>query len=179
MDDRGPLQWFLGIDFTRHLDGTYPMSQERYARSILQRFNMGDCKPADTPAAMGLQLTNPTDEEHNAFLDTKFPYRQAIGSLIYLMTATRPDISWVVSKLSQFLERPGHTTAVKRVFRYIKGTLTHNLHFTKTTGTLTGYTDSDWRHQQQTINNRICIRPRKRTYQLEDKKTAHSSTIFL
>ncbi|XP_067934623.1 uncharacterized protein [Watersipora subatra] len=107
---------------------------------------MGDCKPADTPAAMGLQLTNPTDEEHNAFLDTKFPYRQAIGSLIYLMTATRPNLSWVVSKLSQFLECPGpaHTTAVNRVFRYIKGTLTHNLHFTKTSGTLTGYTDSNW-----------------------------------
>ena len=62
------------------------------------------------------------------------------------MTGTRPDLSWIVSKLSQFLDQPTtlHVTAVKRVLRYIKGTLSYSLTFTPTASTLYGYTDSDW-----------------------------------
>ena len=143
MDDRGKLQWFLGIDFQRLASGNYQMCQERYAEAILKRFNMTDCKPAKTPAENTLTLRKATDTDN---IDTNFPYRQAIGSLIYLMTGTRPDISWIVSKLSQFLEKPtkSHVAAVKRVLRYIKATKSYSLTFTPTNGTLLGFTDSDW-----------------------------------
>jgi hypothetical protein len=143
MDNCGELQWFLGIDFQRLANGNYQMSQERYADAILKRYNMTDCKPAKTPAEKASTLKKATDTD---IIDTNFPYRQTIGSLIYLMTATRPDISWIVSKLSQFLDNPttSHVAAVKRVLRYIKATKSYSLTFTPTDGTLLGFTDSDW-----------------------------------
>ena len=60
MDDRGELKWFLGIDFQRLENGNYQMSQERYAKAILKRFNMLDCKPAKTPADKALILKKAT-----------------------------------------------------------------------------------------------------------------------
>ena len=124
MDDRGELRWFLGVDFKRLPDGRYVMSQERYAETILRRFNMLNCNPVSTPAEKGLQLTDASDEDHQKFVKRNFPFRSAVGSLIYLMAATRPDIAWTVSKLSQFLEKPGtvHISAVKRLMKYIQGT---------------------------------------------------------
>jgi len=116
MDDRGELRWFLGIDFKRLPNGCYVMSQERYIDNILHRFIMSNCNPDSTPAEKGIQLSAASDEEHQEFVLQNFPYRSAIGSLIYLMVATRPDISCPVSKLSQFLEKPGlvHINAAKR-----------------------------------------------------------------
>jgi len=146
MDDRGEINWFLGIDFTRLENGCYQISQKRYAESILKRFKMDNCKAATTPAVKGLTLEKATDEEHQTFLQQNFPYRQAIGSLIYLMTGTRPDISWIVSKLSQFLDKPGptHVIAVKRLLRYIQGTKHYTITYSPTNGQLVGYVDSDW-----------------------------------
>ena len=146
MDDRGQLQWFLGIDFVRLDDGRYQINQRRYAEQILKRFNMSDCKSIDTPCGSGIQLQKATEEEYKQVCDSNFPYREVVGSLIYLMTATRPDISWTVSKLSQFLDKPGppHVTAAKRLLRYIKGTLSYSITYTPTDGVLVGYADSDW-----------------------------------
>ena len=71
-----------------------------------------------------------------------------VGSLIYGMTCTRPDLSWAVTKLSQHLEKPLHSDLVmlKHVFRYISGTLDYKLQFTKTKNglKLIGYCDADW-----------------------------------
>ena len=146
MDDRGELRWFLGVDFKRLPDGRYMMSQERYAETVLRRFNMHDCNPVNTPAEKGLQLTEASDEEHQKFVKRNFPYRSAIGSLIYLMAATRPDIAWTVSKLSQFLEKPGiaHISAVKRLMKYIQGTKSYCLIFAPSDGQLIGHIDADW-----------------------------------
>jgi len=75
-------------------------------------------------------------------------YHEAVGSLVYAMTCTRPDISWVVSRLSQFLSSPlqEHWTAVKHVLRYLKGTLHYELSYRKCDDglTLVGYSDADW-----------------------------------
>ena len=144
MDDRGELRWFLGVDFKRLPDGHYVMSQERYIDSILHRLRMSNCKSINTPAEKGLQLTEATDDEHQKV--HSFPYRSAVGSLIYLMVGTRPDISWIVSKLSQFLEKPGitHVNAIKHLLKYLKGTKSYQLVFTKTDEQLIGYVDADW-----------------------------------
>ena len=141
MDDRGELQWFLGLDFSKTKDGYYKMSQARYAEELLKRFNMSECKTANTPAEKGLEFAEISDKDR-----VNFPYRQAIGNLVYLATATRPDISWIISKLSQYLENPGaeHIAALKRVFRYIKGTKSFCLSYKPTSGYLQGYCDSDW-----------------------------------
>lgn len=152
MDDRGELKWFLGVDFTRLDDGTYEMCQERYIDSILQRFNMTDCKTASTPADKGIDLTKATDDEHAEFVKHEFPYRAAVGSLIYLMTATRPDISWIVSKLSQYLSKPSltHVTALKRVLRYVKKTRSYRLAYSPQPGKpLVVYSDSDWANDSE------------------------------
>ena len=146
MDDRGELKWFLAVDFKRTNDGHIEMSQERYIDAILQRFNMFECKPAPTPVDAGTILRKATDDEHMQFVEQNFPYRQAVGSLVYLAQTTRPDICWSVSKLSQFLDRPGsmHVTAIKHVLRYLKGTKTYSLTFKPSDQKLTGYVDSDW-----------------------------------
>ena len=116
------------------------MSQESYAEAILSHFNMSNCKPAQTPAEKSIHLTKATGDDR---LDRNFPYCQAIGSLVNLMTGTWPDFSRIVSKLSQFLVTPtaAHTTAVKRVLRYIQATKLYSLTFTRNTARLS---DSDW-----------------------------------
>jgi len=149
MDDRGKLRWFLGVDFKRLPDGRYLMSQERYVETALNRFQTSNCNPANTPAEKGLQMTEVSDEKHQKFLTRNFPYRSATGSLIYLTVATRPDISWTVSKLSQFLDKPGiaQVNAVKRLMKYIQATKSYCLMFTRTDGQLVGHVDADWANE--------------------------------
>jgi hypothetical protein len=82
------------------------------------------------------------DEE---FRMRKIPYREAIGSLMYLAVATRPDIAFAVSTLSQFLDNPGdaHWEAVKRIFRYLAGSKSFELTYGGERHDLIGYTDAD------------------------------------
>ena len=146
MDDRGELRWFLGIDFKKLENGCYKMSQEKYAEAILKRFGMFDCNPAPTPFHTGTSLEKPSEEEHTKFSQQNFPYRQAVGSLLYLAQTTRPDLCWSVSKLSQFLDKPGitHVTAIKHVLRYLKGTKSYCLMYKPSDGKLSAFSDSDW-----------------------------------
>jgi hypothetical protein len=80
----------------------------------------------------------------------KTPYREAVGSLMYAAVATRPDITFAVSTLSQFLENPGeaHWEAVKRVFRYLAGTKNYSLTYGNERHDLIGYTDADGAAQE-------------------------------
>ena len=146
MDDRGKLKWFMGIDFGRLPDGRYHMSQHRYVESVLQKFGMSDANPASSPVESGMKLKRPSEGEVELFRKSGVNYRQAVGCLIYLMMGTRPDISWIVSKLSQFTDNPGitHLQAFKRLLRYLKGTQFRRLVFTTNAGELVGYSDADW-----------------------------------
>eukprot|EP00253_Pinus_taeda_P011698 PITA_11698 len=118
------------------------LSQSKYAKNLVDRFRMQDCKPATTPMEPGLKLSAqssspPVDETL---------FRQLVGSLIYL-TATRPDISFAVSYISRFMSVPktDHWIAAKRVLRYVRGTSDYGLLYTRTFDPiLSGYTDSDW-----------------------------------
>ena len=99
------------------------------------------CNPRATPSEQKLEFGSeaPCDPRR---------YREAVGSLVYTMTCTRPDICWVVSRLSQFLSNPlkEHWTAVKLVLRYLKGTLHYELCYRKCGDVLTlvGYSDAGW-----------------------------------
>ena len=96
MKDLRKIFHFLGMDFKQE-GGIIKINQSRYIAEILDRFNMTHCKPRTTPFEQRLEST----ESSEAVEPRK--YREIVGSLIYLMTRTRPDISWVVNKLSQKL----------------------------------------------------------------------------
>ena len=144
MKDLGTITRFLGITFTSHVDGSMSMDQNQYLSSILEKAGMESCNPRSTPCEMKYSAYYSDDD---SVVDEP-EYRTLVGSLIYAMTCTRPDLSFVVSKLSQHLSRPttGDWILLKQVLRYIKGTLHYSLHFTKSeTGLkLLAYSDSDW-----------------------------------
>lgn len=141
MKDLGKLKHFLGIDFTQR-EGEVKMSQKRYITKILERFDMTDCKPRSTPCENKLKFDNEGEPVNPKM------YREVVGSLIYLMTCTRPDLSWVVSKLSQHLSEPKepHWITAKHVLRYLKGTVNQELCYKRSDVNLklVGYSDADW-----------------------------------
>ena len=142
MSDFGTLSYFLGIEF-KFGDNIVKMDQSLYLKKVLKRFGMEECKPRKTPCDHNFTFSNTDDK----IVNVRF-YRELVGSLIYAMTCTRPDISWIVSKLSQYLSCPTveHHTCAKQVLHYIKGSLNYNLTFGKSDKPLsiTGYSDSDW-----------------------------------
>lgn len=102
------------------------MNQAGYVRKVLNSFGFENSNPVATPVDGNNILM---DEEQSK--DVNFPYRQAVGSLIYLAVGTRPDISFAVGYVSRFLQNPtnSHVTAVKRIMRYLKGTIDYGILF--------------------------------------------------
>ena len=140
MKDLGEISYFLGISFKQG-SGVIKMNQKRYVQKILDRFGMSDCKPRTTPCEQRFEGMSDSEQ-----VDPR-RYREIVGSLIYLMTCTRPDISWVVNKLSQKLSCPRIEDLVtaKHVLRYLKGSMEYELCFRKCDGELNliAYTDAD------------------------------------
>jgi hypothetical protein len=151
--DLGPINWLLGIKITRDRENrTISLSQSSYIDSILARFNFTDLKPFSTPMDPNiwyLKSQCPQTLEQAAEM-RRIPYREAVGSILYLAVATRPDIAFPTGILSQFMENPGrvHWEGVKRIFRYLAGTKDWALVFgTKAKG-LEGFTDADGASQE-------------------------------
>ena len=122
MKDLGEIHCLLNLKIDRDkISGTINISQEAYIDNILARFNLQDAKSYSSPLDPNVKLSKDqcpiTDEEKKTMEKTmeKVPYRQAIGSLMWAAVATRPDIAFAVSLLSQFLENLGevHWNAVK------------------------------------------------------------------
>src|SRR5258707_5349346 len=153
MTDLGPCKWLLGIKITRDVQaGTIALSQHTYIDSIVTRFNFDDLKPSSIamdPAAPLLKSQSPTTLADIAKM-SNVPYRQAAGSLMYAAMGTRPDIAFATSTLAQFLENPGrdHWEAVKRIFRYLKGTRNVSLVYGGKDEDLQGGTDADGASQE-------------------------------
>ncbi|KAM7489808.1 hypothetical protein LguiB_027292 [Lonicera macranthoides] len=141
MKDLGRLNYFLGLEVLSDSTGYY-LSQVKYTSDVLARASLTDCKTASTPLDTNVRLT-PFD---GTPLSDGTLYRQLVGSLIYL-TATRPDIAYVVHVVSQFMAAPRstHFDAVIRILRYLKGTVFHGLHYSsKSSLVLRAYSDADW-----------------------------------
>ena len=123
------------------------LSQENYIKKVLERFNMDKANPANCPLAGHLKLSSsrcPTsDEEKNEM--QKIPYASAVGSLMYAMVCTRPDIAHAVGIVSRFMSNPGkeHWAVVKWILRYLQGTSKMSLCFGKGEPILDRFTDSD------------------------------------
>jgi len=141
MKDLGEIHYCLGLEIWRE-GGKTMITQSKYTREILERFNMSDSKAVSTPLQQNIQLSSVDEtKEANGTL-----YRQLVGSLNYL-TTTRPDIAYSVSILSQFMAKPleSHWIAAKKVLRYLKGTVNFGIMYTDDCDVeLTGYSDSDW-----------------------------------
>jgi hypothetical protein len=144
MTDLGELKWFLGTEFKRNGD-SIKMNQTRYIQKILSRFKMSDCKPKPTPCILGTEKVS--NEKSPELADSRL-YRAMVGSLIYVMTGTRPDLCYIVTKLSQKMSKPTQAdlSTAKHVLRYMKGTQELGLTFRKSLSPLTlkGFCDSDW-----------------------------------
>ncbi|KAG7302557.1 hypothetical protein JYU34_002203 [Plutella xylostella] len=138
MRDLGAAHHILGMKITNK-DGRITLDQSNYIQTVLNKFQMSDCKPASTPMEAGLKL-------HKAEKLGNFNYRNLIGCLMYVAVCTRPDIAYAVSSLSQFNQSYAevHWKAAKRVLRYLKGTINHCLTFEKNGLSLTAYVDADW-----------------------------------
>ena len=139
--DLGLLSFYLGVEV--HQDASsITLRQTHYAKRILELGGMVGCNPAHTPMEEQLRLSRHTTAEE---VDPTH-YRHLIGSLRYLVH-TRPDLAFAVGFVSRFMERPTveHQQAVKRILRYVAGTLDFGLHFTKAPGTarFVDYCDGD------------------------------------
>ncbi|MBW0581957.1 hypothetical protein O181_121672, partial [Austropuccinia psidii MF-1] len=119
--DMGDAELMLGIQVIQIPEGLV-LSQAHYIESLLVLYGMENCWPVATPMVPGFHLTEASLGQQEAFKNLKVNYRSAVGSLSYLSTATRPDISFAVSLLSQFLELPGikHWRAFLHVLRYLR-----------------------------------------------------------
>ena len=141
MTDLGALHHFLGVSVTRSSDGL-SLSQRQYALDLLQRAGMSDCHPVSTPVDSKSKLSA-TD---GAPVANASEYRSLAGALQYL-TLTRPDLAYAVQQVCLFMHDPRepHLALVKRILRYVKGTLSFVLHIgTGPVDTLTAYSDADW-----------------------------------
>jgi hypothetical protein len=150
MKDLGEANYVLGIQIERNrqIHEIY-LNQQQYVQSVLERFRMLDCKPVSTPMEPHIRLTKslpPSTEKEKQEIES-IPYQSAVGSLMYAMTCTRPDIAFAVSAVSRYCSNYGssHWIAVKRIMRYLKGTADYRL---KLGGSrqaiLSGYCDADW-----------------------------------
>uniref|UniRef100_A0AAV1TF83 Integrase catalytic domain-containing protein n=2 Tax=Peronospora matthiolae TaxID=2874970 RepID=A0AAV1TF83_9STRA len=140
--DSGKCTFVLGIELVDESDGSVTMCQRRYVNDILKRFGMHECKATASPVDLSTRIVASSEA---ANIDV--PFRKAVGTLMHLTTATRPDIAYAVEYVSRFMENPQqeHWTAVKRIFRYLQGTKSHGLRFQPSDKIdFRGYTDADW-----------------------------------
>jgi len=165
MSDLGPLSYFLGIAVTGDGNGLH-LPQEQYAEEILGRFQFSSSHPCSTPLSPGTKLRKESGAllaQHDSTL-----YRSIIGSIMYLILATRPDLSYAVGAVSQFSSAPcvDHLAALHHILRYIRGYAHLQLHLTRCCGfeatpkatpltkphypkilwdtEIAGYSDCDW-----------------------------------
>ena len=112
---------------------------------------MESCKPVETPVDLSSKLTKATDDSE---MFNKEEYQQAVGCLLYLSSATRSDITLAVNNVAKFTANPTkeHWTAVKRIFRYLKGTINYGLLYSENASPdCAGFSDADWAGNQPLV----------------------------
>ncbi|CAB4263242.1 unnamed protein product [Prunus armeniaca] len=147
---KAPKQWHEKFDKVLLSNGflindadkcLYCKSTEHYIEKILRKFGYYDCKPLSTPYDANTQLKKNKGESVS-----QSEYAQIIGSLMCLMNCTRPDIAYVVGRLSRYTQSPNkeHWTAISRVLKYLRGTMNFGLKYSGFLAVLEGYSDANW-----------------------------------
>ncbi|KAB2598442.1 hypothetical protein D8674_001362 [Pyrus ussuriensis x Pyrus communis] len=142
LKDMGRLTYFLGLHIQYRDDGSLFISQTKYAKDVLHKAGMENCKSTSTPLKPHTQLL----VGEGTLLADPSHYRSIVGALQYL-TFTRPDIAHSVNMVCQFMAHPTdlHMFLVKRILRYIQGTISYGLQYTNSPDfNITAYSDSDW-----------------------------------
>ena len=147
LKDLGKLEWVLEVKVERDdKSKKIRLTQEATIMKILKKFEMTDCIPKTTPSTLG------HERNQEIQLSPDFPYREMVGSLMYLATVTRPDIAYSVNTCARYLSNPSKTDeiAVKRIIRYIKHTAKLGIEFgTVPVCELTAFVDSDWANSKE------------------------------
>ncbi|XP_031262652.1 uncharacterized protein LOC116120820 [Pistacia vera] len=137
----GEISMFLGLQI-KQIDCDMFVSQSKYTKNMLKRFNLESAKHANTPMSSSLKLSK---DDNGKKVDHKL-FRSMIGSLLYL-TVSRPDLCFSVGMCARFQSNPSklHLKAVKRIMKYVAGTLDFGLWFScDSNPTLVGFSDADW-----------------------------------
>ena len=150
MTDLGPVTGYLDMEIQRmRSERTVRITQQAYLKKVLTRFGMATCTPVLTPMLPGTQLQEELVDQ--APSDIVRLYQSMVGSVMYAMIQTRPDICFPVTILSRFNNNPNasHMMAIKRVLRYLRGTLDYGITYGKGNG-LVRYTNADWASNSET-----------------------------
>ncbi|XP_074108551.1 uncharacterized protein LOC141533529 isoform X1 [Cotesia typhae] len=161
----GEPKKFLGIEIERNREEKYiVLNQSSYIESILDRFKMTDCNPQNTPMVTR-QAENrskrrkleelESSECEQSSITRKAPYREAIGSLMYLANGTRPDISFAVHYLArkQLCATEDDWKYVKRILRYLKGTVNLNLKYKGNSDDLEAFSDASFKDNDDSTSS--------------------------
>ena len=157
MKDLGEASYILGIkiyrDRSKRMLG---LSQSRYIDLVLKRFSMEESKRGYLPMSQGIHLSKrmspKTPEERNIM--SSIPYASAIGSIMYAMLCTRPDVAYALGIVSRFQADPGedHWKAMKNILKYLRKTKDVFLVYGGSELKLEGYTDSSFQSDPYVIN---------------------------
>lgn len=130
---------FIGMEINKTED-CISINQKQYVETIIDKFNLLDAKSISTPADVNVHLSKNTSN-----VPINFPYREAVGALLFLTCVSRPDIAYAVNVVSRYVNDPGplHVTAVKRILRYLINTKEMSIVY-KGNKELVGYSDSDF-----------------------------------
>ena len=153
----GIISFSLGVHFEWKERGLH-MTQTAYIEKIVSKFKLEGCKPLYVPMQKGTKLlssSSPTTEVEKSKM-LNIPYKNAIGSLLYLAICTRPDITYAVCSLARFSQNPGqeHWTLVRNIIRYVANTKDLGLFFAKIDGPVenlrsTGFCDAAYNDTEQ------------------------------
>lgn len=144
-----PADRFVGIDISRDRDNkTIYLSQTEYINKILEKLNMLECNPTNTPADPSVKLSSsmsPQNEEESSQMKN-VPYKELVGCLTHLSHTTRPDIAQALGQVARYSQNPGreHWKSSKRILAYLKGTANVGIGFGREKNCLIGYCDSDY-----------------------------------
>jgi hypothetical protein len=149
MKDLGAAKKILGMEITRdRKSGLLFLSQHGYIQKVLRRFNMHDSKPVSTLIAPHFKLSSsqsPSTDSEFEYM-SKFPYSSVVGTLMYDIVCSRPDLSYAMRLVNRYMANPTKEqwNVVKWIFRYLRDTSNACLQFDRTRKGLVDYVDSDF-----------------------------------
>ncbi|KAI5325476.1 hypothetical protein L3X38_034550 [Prunus dulcis] len=150
MKNIGKFACFLGLQITYSDSRDIFVSQEKYARDLLQKSGLTSCRACPTPCKPHTRVL----KEEGEVLSNPTMFRSIVGALQYL-TFTRTDIAYLVNTAYQYMTAPTdvHFHLIKRILRYVQGTPKHGISFTTGPWHLTAYSDADWAEDINTMRS--------------------------